>query len=739
MAIELTTAARQSVQKIKKEPSIAIIFDGITDVLTSVGAYRIIKIGDTDLLIGDDWVIGGKVLLPNQIVGLSYEQGTTTTIDYRLNPDLAVGESVTSFKLVFIDDKSKSILNLLANDEFLGRKCRILLSPDNTDTSYPEDYVTIFRGIVDEIAVPPGRVEVTISHPDQKKRQTIFNSAEGELNGAINNSVTTITLDDASNIIDRINGPDGAKDAAFMTYIKIDDEIIQFTGISGNNLTGCTRGALNTIAASHDNGANWKTFYRINENVIISALKIMLSGWGDYFKTGVAVSNFNYVSVSDTVSNSIFFDGVNVEEEYGLTVGDYITTTGATNGANNVTLKQITDVVVVGSDSYIVVDGVTFVDEYDSAATISFRSQYDTLGDGLKMSPDEVDVAEHQRLYNLFLSSYSYDLYIKDTIDSGKEFISTELYKPIAAYAVPRKARASVAYTIGPLPTESIKTLDTSNVLNASKISKTRSLGRNFYNTIIYKYNEDALSEEFLTGFVAVDATSKTQIAVGTKALIIESKGLRTSNVVTSSATRRLNRYAFAADYVNNIDVTFETGFNLEVSDLVLLDGESLLISDSETGLGTTPKKLYEIISKRFDFKTGKITLGLVNTNYATASRYGLISPASIVQSGISASSLVIQSSYSYSGNEYEKWEPFGECYVRVHDQNFVNSATAQIDRLSGNTVFLQNSLGFTPSAGMVMEFADYAQATDEIKLVYTHVTNGSANFSDGGKPYVMI
>jgi hypothetical protein len=271
MAIELTTAARQSVQKIKKEPSIAIIFDGITDVLTSVGAYRIIKIGDTDLLIGDDWVIGGKVLLPNQIVGLSYEQGTTTTIDYRLNPDLAVGESVTSFKLVFIDDKSKSILNLLANDEFLGRKCRILLSPDNTDTSYPEDYVTFFRGIVDEIAVPPGRVEVTISHPDQKKRQTIFNSAEGELNGAINNSVTTITLDDASNIIDRINGPDGAKDAAFMTYIKIDDEIIQFTGISGNNLTGCTRGALNTIAASHDNGANWKTFYRINENVIISS------------------------------------------------------------------------------------------------------------------------------------------------------------------------------------------------------------------------------------------------------------------------------------------------------------------------------------------------------------------------------------------------------------------------------------------------------------------------------------
>lgn len=53
-------------------------------------------------------------------------------------------------------------------------------------------------------------------------------------------------------------------------YIKIDDEIISYTGISGSQLTGCTRGALSTIAEVHSNGAVVQCFQ--NNGVILSDL-----------------------------------------------------------------------------------------------------------------------------------------------------------------------------------------------------------------------------------------------------------------------------------------------------------------------------------------------------------------------------------------------------------------------------------------------------------------------------------
>jgi len=744
MTVDLTTSALLSSQKIKKEPSIVAVFDGITEVFGSVSILAPVLIGDAGLLIGG-FNIGDTRAVDNQVTSITFEStgagSTGTKINYNLNPDLGVAESITSLRLALVDTASNQILTLLSNNEFLGRKVRILLSPDAADTTYPDDYITIFRGIVDDISLPPGAVVFNISHPDQKKRQSIFTSSEIEAGEAIDISETTITLNDTSDLIDRITGPDGTKDDDYSTYIKVNDEVIQYTGISGNDLTGCVRGSLGTTAATHDLEDSVKSFYRLNGNAVELALKVMLSGWGGPFVEDVDVGNFNFLDAGTTVTNSMFFDGVNVEEVYGLTAGDYITTTGASDGANNVTDKVIESVTVTSLGSYIVITGVTFVDEFGTSGVVDFRSRYDTLGDGLGMSPDEVDVAEHTRLQTLFLSGFSHDIYLKDSVDNGRDFISNELYKPIACYAVPRQARSSISYTIGPLPTQSIKTLSTDNVLNANKLTTKRSLGRNFYNTIIYKYEEDAGFDIFKKGFLTTNATSKTQIPVGTRALTIISKGLRAANTVTSSATRLLQRYAFGANYINGIQVDFRTGFNLEVSDLILLDGASLLINDASTGLDTSPLKFYEIVSKDFNFRTGQVTLGIVDTNYSAAARYALISPASHVNAGISGTSFTIKESYAseHGASEFKKWEDYGEIYVRVRNETYGTSATAQIDGFSGNTVTLKTSLGFTPSADMIMELSDYSQADENIKLLYTHVTNGSADFADGGGPYVMV
>lgn len=74
------------------------------------------------------------------------------------------------------------------------------------------------------------------------------------LNGAIDNSVTTITLNSVTGlqfpgvlIIDREDGNGSATPNS--------REVINYTGISGNDLTGCTRAADSGTARSHSNGA----------------------------------------------------------------------------------------------------------------------------------------------------------------------------------------------------------------------------------------------------------------------------------------------------------------------------------------------------------------------------------------------------------------------------------------------------------------------------------------------------
>lgn len=67
------------------------------------------------------------------------------------------------------------------------------------------------------------------------------------LNGAINSSVTTIT-------VDKTDGYPGTG-----TLI-IDSEQITYTGTTATTFTGCTRGANSTTAASHSDNANVDTY-----------------------------------------------------------------------------------------------------------------------------------------------------------------------------------------------------------------------------------------------------------------------------------------------------------------------------------------------------------------------------------------------------------------------------------------------------------------------------------------------
>ena len=748
MSFQLTTRAQIASEKIDKQPSLILVIDGVEKKYGSAKILKLIKIGDDDLLIGDDWVIGGFRPLKNQLTCISMEN-SSNSIKQQLDIDKGRGSSISSLEIALIDFKNE-ITELITPgevvDDILGRKAKLYLGfADNTN--FPDDFIIIFRGIIDNINSEAGVVKLNLSHPDQKKRQLIYTKKETQLDGAINSSVTTLTVDSTTDFLLRVNGPDGSPDTSFSSFIRIDDEIIQYTGKTGTTFTGCTRGSLSTVAASHGDDARVDSFYTLYGNAIDLALKIMLSGWQGYFETGIDVTNFNVIGDSSVVSNSMFFTGINLEYEYGVVVGDYLTTTGATNGANNVSMKTISSVETNDYGTYIVVDGVSFVNEASTSATVSFRSKYDSLPAGLKMSCDEVDVAEHERIKNLFLSSFEYKFYLKDSIEDAQDFLEQQLYKPAGAYSLPRKARASLGYFIGPIPSVSSKLLNESNITNPSKLKIRRSTNKNFFNTIVYKFEVDPLEDKYLRGVFTQSATSLNQIPIGTKPLVIQADGMREDLVgvarATSASNRRLDRFKFGAEFLEGVNINYEFGFNLEVGDIVLLDGSQLSLSDTSTGTRGKETKMFEIVNKSLSFKTGNVVLDLVDTGFAGSSRYATIAPSSRVKTGVSSTQFIIEQYYrsSYGVNEFKKWERFPGCRVKVVSSDFsTRFGQSYIDSISGNTITLGTSLGFTPQPGDILTLADYdfTDVTEQIKLLYVYM-HDTPSFTDSSDLYVML
>ena len=755
MALELTERARIAAAANNLTPNLVFDIEGVTEKYGAVTILKYIRVGDPDLYIGDDWVIGGSSALADQLTAVTFD-GSSTTINQKLDIDKASGTSVSqmAIALVDIDDRITELITpgqVVA--DCLGRRCTVWLGFGNTN--FPDDYLPIFRGIIDTISSVPGRITFQISHPDQLKRQDIFIKATSQLNGSITSGDTTITVDSASGFFTRVLGPDLTFDSSIQYGIRIDDEVIFYTGITGNQFTGCTRGDLNTLAKAHDDEKDVESFIRVTGNAVDLALKILLAGWNGPYEAGVQATNFNILGDVSILANSIFFQTIDIADVYGVVVGDYITTTGATSGANNVTLKQITEVVKTNEGSYVIVDGVTFTAETATPALVDFRSQYDTFstGCGMALHNNEVDILEHEKLKRFFLSSFEYDFYIRDTT-KGKEFLEQQIYLPSALYSLPRKSQASVGYHIGPIPGSDIQTLDTTNVINASKLGIKRSINSNLYNTIIYKFEEKTLEEDqFTRGRITISGDSQTQIEVGTKAMTISARGIREvlsgQQIALSASNRRLKRYKFAAEYIEGLQVTLGSSMSVEIGDILIIDMGDLKISDTKNATRNGEPRLFEVYNKSLDIKSGKPVYSLVDTGYSTQSRYCKMSPSSRLGAGTTSTVLRLQVTGNsiFGANEGRKWSRYPGCAVRVRSDDFTaRNDTSVIQSVSGNTVTISPALSFTPSVNDTLTFVNYDEfpideVSAKIKLNYGSMVHGAGPTfpSDSSPAYQMV
>lgn len=652
-------------------------------------------------------------------------EGTTNQLTQQLLLDKGGAGSIQSFAISLInrngelDQYFKSgnyVADLLSSQAqvFMGFK----------GGAFPNDYVLLFSGFIDSFQVKHGVYILNIAHPDQLKRQDILNAAYSETTAAITNIQTSIPVTTTEGFII----PTIAQEENFMSYIQIDDELIKLS--QTNTLTSFNnvlRNQLRTAAAAHDDETEVVSFYRIMGKPIDLYLKIMMSGSGTY-QANVPSDRFVSYDGVQTIPNAVFFQD-DIFFLYNVQVDDFITISGSTS--NDFTDAVILDTGFVDGFYYVIVDQ-TLTIEANSNAVCSFKSHFDTMPFGLGMKPNQIDIDGINELNTLIGSSLpEVDIYVRDEINA-KEWIERELFKPLGLYSAPKKGRASIGATLPPLNAGTTVLVNPDSITNITNLSVRRSTQKNLYNTIVYKFEEKSIDAgKYRAGEIISSEDSFNRIKTGNKQLIIEANALRDNSITRSlikrQAERLLDKYKFAPQFIEGVELLYKDGYNLEIGDVVVFGGNGLLLPNSETGEQTFRETLMEVYNKKVDIKRGKVTLDLINSAFELNGRFVVFSPSSKILGSPTANSVVIEQSFGYDPDkdEWEKWSEFVRKPVRIRNEDFtqvqvLNIAAFNVD--NNNQIVFNAPITITLDATSIIDLPDYDEASDYQKTSYGSV-----------------
>lgn len=730
MAQELSIEAQLKAQGLEKEPNIVLSIDGFPDdIYGAVDVEKFAGYGDSDLVYGlQDLVYGGLVADPRSRDYISLS-GTTTRITQQLEVDKGGVGSIQTFNIKLLDPNGELTQKFAPGftvQDILTRDARVSFIFQGTP--FPDASIVLFQGIISQISFPPGACVIRVSHPDQLKRQELFTEIQDELDGAIDSSVTTIALTSTVNMVSP--APD------FRTFIVVDDEIIEYTGISGNSLTGCVRGALNTIAASHDDEAETSTMYALSGDGIDIALKLMLSNPKTPIYAALETPERLFLDrpilpplspEPVTPWRGVLFPGQDLVANIGVSVGDavdiYRSDIGDSEARVFFDTKTITEIrkTAEGTEIY-------FNNRFPTLSIrFEFKSQYNVWPIGLNMRPLQVDVERHQRIYDLYSASFPEMLLYMKSGQTGVDIIEKDLMLPNALYSIPRKGRSSLGLTLPPIAEANVQLINETNVTNPTNLTITRSITSNFYNKVVYKFDEDSLENKNLAGLVVIDEDSINQISFENKPLTVVARGFRRGNgteaIIRRQAERILDRYKLAAESVDNVQVTLGAGFNIDVADTVIFGSPALQISDQKNGDRAFRPRVMEVINKTFDVG-GKITLSLLDTAFSVEGRYGIVSPSSFVQS-YSSNLLVLKKSFTTISSEQVKWSDYIGENLLIRNEDFSVSEIIKLQGLSpGNAnAIIIDTPTITITENMIVDLANYDEAGNVSRAVHCFFT----------------
>jgi hypothetical protein len=704
-----------------KSLNVVLCLDGITPCFSLQPTYTTLRYGDPDVFYGDPGLIyGGLRLLDSVSSVLSSE--TSLTISQRLEPEQGRASiQQMSFKLI---DKNGSVSTaLLTNGEILGRKVKVLAGYQ--DSSYPDDYLTVFRGMVTNVQFQTGTVLLTTGDLGQKRRTAIFRAKRTDLTAAIGAGDTAIPVENNEGFYDLAVDQSALPSTSWRVrpYLKIEDEYILYgygaaSGLATMNIL--QRGARGTTAVLHAINTEVQHAVELEDNAITLALEIMLSGNGDLsLPTPQAYGTVIDPALTPATNVILFGSAVDVQRDYGIVVGDSVTITGSASNDGTYTVTALGDAFDEPNRILYLSSSLSF--ESPAAGAVTFRSQFDVLPEqiGLSIPPSDVDIQGHIDIKNLYFSGSEYTLEIFVTSQqTGKDFIESQCYLPIGAYALTRLGRLSMGFTRPPLPGQRLIFVDETNVIEPNSISTARGLNnRKFFNEIQFEYDPNDAGQ-FQQVIRALDTDSLNEIGI-LSLLPIKSQGLKggAGAQVANRVTRRLlGRYKKGAVEIN-LKTNFQAGSQIEAGDVIaLVDEGTLQIQDFDTGSRSLGSMLLEVIDRSLDLKTGQTQLKLV-TGLGTqlTDRYGTISPSSKIQaSGTTTTRLRLKSSYGAT-TQSSKWGDYVGQQVVVHSPDWSVSGTTTFTQFSvtlPDTMEVSPALAFTPLENYEVDIISYPNTT---------------------------
>lgn len=714
MPLDITDNALALLEDGNIQQNIILEINDIPFIFSAVPLTKTITYGDS-FVYGDPITYGGTSGSDDNRAYISLDR-TTYNIRQQIKSDKKEATSTQQVTVALVDkDQELTALFSPGNTvpDIVGLEARVYIS--FVGAIHPTDSIRIITGNITRVQAGAGYFLLTISLADDLKRSEIFTQFATNLSGNINDTVTTI------NFTTETAGQLFADQDAVTTYIRINDELMKVDSIGGSSVI-VTRGQLGTVAAPHGDQDDITSYYRIQGNPIDLALKILLSNQGNVaYIENVAVSSFGVTSTG-VDSTAILLPVTNGSDLYGLTIGDLVTSTGSANpGSNDFVDGIISGISESSAGTVLNISGASFVNEVSSNAVLSFKSQYNLLPDGCGLSPSQVDVENFNTINTENAGQFfTMDQYIKDTI-TGKDLIN-ELFQPNLLFQIPRKGRASCGITRPPLSSIDTKTINETNIVNPDRIVIERGTSKNFYNSVVYKFNEDTITNKFLGGEVSVSTTSLDRIKTRNKPLTVEAKGVRDTvsdrTLIQSQSNRILERFQFIAESLK-VQVLYKL-LGVEIGDSVILDGRNLNITDIKTESRTFQPRVMEVVNRSANPKNGIIELELLDTASGDASsRFGTIGPASIVGTGSTTTEIVLQKSFGTgTALETNKWQDYiGETIlVKNEDYSFSEEVTLQSISLSTPDAIIVNPpLSSAPTSGFFVTQPDYGTDTSPL------------------------
>jgi hypothetical protein len=524
MAQDLTEITQFIALQLQKNPNLVLKIESIEEIFGADFLEKFWRIGE-EVFIGQEGLFIGGLIREEKSRDLINLKGSSTSITQQLEQDKGSASSVTTVTINLIDPDAeltekfnKKIVELLAK--------RATVSFMFKGTSYPEDAITLLDGLISGIDYETGNINIQVAHPFQYLRQELFFEIETELRESVNASATTLEVLNSTEFPTPVAG--------FNTYVKIGDEIIQYEQVfkqpGENELQNCTRGALNTTASSHSAGDSVIILYELEGNCIDIALRLLLSQPRDEIIENVRLDVTSFIDARESglINGAVFFAGVDLNRDFGITQGDRINVFAKPGSPSSPDFRnyEIEFLASNSSGSYVIVDEdwTGFKEEdYES----SFISQFNAYPVGLGLVPRQVDVAEMVRINELFSADFPQMRLLIKSSQNATDIIAKDLFFPNGLYTIPRKGRVSVGRTTPPLAEFQTQTLNKDNIVDPAKIKLGRSVNRNFYNTLIYRYDEDSLEDRTLENIIVLSQESINQINFPNKPLEIVAKGFR--------------------------------------------------------------------------------------------------------------------------------------------------------------------------------------------------------------------